>query len=139
MVESATTLVVQARLEGSGMHDVNPLLALRSAVCSARWDHAWDIATSRTLLQQRQQRVERIQQRQQQATTRFLLAWMRLLPPRRNDLTSTPTPTATAKILNGHSTAYHPWERSVTKLSAKKLTDTLSLRVRVTCLQTGRR
>lgn len=44
-VESANKLVVEARLKGSGMHwarhHVNPLLALRTAVCADRWDEAW--------------------------------------------------------------------------------------------------
>jgi hypothetical protein len=45
MVESANKLVVQARLKGSGMHwerkNVNPLLALRLAVCNDRWAEMW--------------------------------------------------------------------------------------------------
>jgi hypothetical protein len=45
MVESANKLVVEARLKGAGMHwsraSVNPLLALRNAVCNDRWDEAW--------------------------------------------------------------------------------------------------
>lgn len=45
MVESANKLVVQARLKGSGMHwerkHVNPLLALRLAVCNDRWAEMW--------------------------------------------------------------------------------------------------
>jgi hypothetical protein len=45
MVESANKLVVEARLKGSGMHwarqSVNPLLALRTAVCSGRWREVW--------------------------------------------------------------------------------------------------
>jgi hypothetical protein len=45
MVESANKLVVEARLKGSGMHwarqSVNPLLALRTAVCSGRWAEVW--------------------------------------------------------------------------------------------------
>lgn len=44
-VESANKLVVEARLKGSGMHwapaNVNPLLALRNAWCSGRWDERW--------------------------------------------------------------------------------------------------
>ena len=44
-VESANKLVVEARLKGSGMHwervNVNPMLALRTIVCSQRWDEAW--------------------------------------------------------------------------------------------------
>jgi hypothetical protein len=42
MVESAHKLVVEDRLKGEGMHwadvNVNPLLALRNAVCNDRWD-----------------------------------------------------------------------------------------------------
>jgi hypothetical protein len=45
MVESANKLVVETRLKGAGMHwsraSVNPLLALRNAVCNDRWAEAW--------------------------------------------------------------------------------------------------
>lgn len=45
MVESANKLVVEVRLKGSGMHwarpNVNPMLALRTAVCSGRWTQLW--------------------------------------------------------------------------------------------------
>jgi hypothetical protein len=45
VVESANKLVVEARLKGSGMHwaraNVDPMLALRGAVCSDRWEEAW--------------------------------------------------------------------------------------------------
>jgi hypothetical protein len=45
MGESANKLVVEARLKGAGMHweraSVNPLLALRNAVCNDRWEEAW--------------------------------------------------------------------------------------------------
>ena len=41
MVESANKLVMEARLKGAGMHweraHVNPMLALRNAVCNHRW------------------------------------------------------------------------------------------------------
>ena len=44
-VESGNKLVVEARLKSSGMHwareHVNPMLGLRNAVCSDRWDEAW--------------------------------------------------------------------------------------------------
>lgn len=44
-VESANKLVVEARLKGVGMHwqrkNVNPMLALRNAVCSDRWAEVW--------------------------------------------------------------------------------------------------
>jgi hypothetical protein len=45
MVESANKVVVETRLKGAGMHwsraSVNPLLALRNAVCNDRWAEAW--------------------------------------------------------------------------------------------------
>jgi hypothetical protein len=45
IVESANKLVVQARLKGPGMHwertHINPLLALRLAVCNERWSEMW--------------------------------------------------------------------------------------------------
>lgn len=44
-VESANKLVVEARLKGGGMHwapaHVNPMVALRTAVCNDRWAEAW--------------------------------------------------------------------------------------------------
>ncbi len=45
LVESATKLVVEARLKGAGRHwapdHVNPLVALRAIACSNRWDETW--------------------------------------------------------------------------------------------------
>ncbi len=45
MVESAHKQVVQSRLKGAGMRwaedHVNPMLALRNAVCNDRWQEAW--------------------------------------------------------------------------------------------------
>ncbi len=48
MVESANKNVVEARLKGTGMHwertNVNPMLALRTAVCNDRWREMWQKA-----------------------------------------------------------------------------------------------
>jgi len=48
MVESANKNVVEARLKGTGMHwergNVNPILALRTAVCNDRWREMWQKA-----------------------------------------------------------------------------------------------
>ena len=45
-VESANKRVVEARLKGAGMHwerrHVDPMLALRNAVCNDRWAEAWE-------------------------------------------------------------------------------------------------
>lgn len=47
MVESANKLVVEDRLKGAGMHwaeaNVNPMLALRNALCNDRWAEAWAV------------------------------------------------------------------------------------------------
>lgn len=65
-VESGNKVVVEARLKGAGMHwardNVNPMLALRNALCSDRWAEARSqILTHQHLqiLQMRQLRRER--------------------------------------------------------------------------------
>lgn len=59
-VESANKLVVEARLKGAGMHwkreNVNPILVLRNALCSDRWDDAWLQMITALRDQQTQQR-----------------------------------------------------------------------------------
>ena len=44
-VESANKLVVEQRLKGSGIHwareNVNPMVALRTVICSGRWEEVW--------------------------------------------------------------------------------------------------
>jgi hypothetical protein len=65
-VESANKLVVEARLKGSGMHwaraHVNPMLALRNAVCNDQWDELW----GQIAQQLRQDAAERKRERAQQ-------------------------------------------------------------------------
>ena len=63
MVESANTLVVEDRLKSAGMHwadaHVNPMLALRNAVCNDRWDECWTMTERdhrRDLVVKRQRR-----------------------------------------------------------------------------------
>lgn len=60
MVESANKLVVEDRLKGAGMHwaavHVNPMLALRNAICNDRWEEVWTIIERE---QQRQMVVQR--------------------------------------------------------------------------------
>jgi hypothetical protein len=56
IVESANKLVVEARLKGAGMHwqprHVNPMVSLRNAICSERWEGAW----AQVVAQQQSQR-----------------------------------------------------------------------------------
>jgi len=66
-VESGNKLVVEARLKGAGMHwardHVNPMLGLRNAVCSDRWDEAWEQLCSYRIHQAQAGRRQRAQQR----------------------------------------------------------------------------
>lgn len=61
MVESGNKLVVHARLKGAGMHwaeeHVNPMLALRNILCSARWQQDWPRIEARLRQQTRQRRT----------------------------------------------------------------------------------
>jgi hypothetical protein len=67
MVESANKLVVEARLKGAGMHwaeaHVNPLLALRNAVCNDRWAEVWKQIEREQRQQTALRRLERQQRR----------------------------------------------------------------------------
>lgn len=71
-VESANTLVVEARLQGAGMRwqplNVNPMLVLRNAVCHGRWNQTW--ASSRV-----QRQGQRLHQRQAESQQRLTQAW----------------------------------------------------------------
>ena len=72
-VESANKLVVEARLKGAGMHwaraNVNPMLALRNAMCSGRWTHARAQIVDHQQLQRKHTRhLRRMQRLAEQAT-----------------------------------------------------------------------
>jgi hypothetical protein len=75
-VESGNKLVVEARLKGAGMHwareHVNPMLGLRNAACSDRWDEAWPQISGCRHQQARQRR--RIRQAQHLAAVKALLS-----------------------------------------------------------------
>lgn len=62
-VESSHTVVVEARLKGAGMHwargHVNPMLALRNAACSDRWDEAWSEIADHLRSNEAQRRLQR--------------------------------------------------------------------------------
>lgn len=120
MVESANKVVVQTRLKGAGMHwepgHVNPMLALRTAVCNERWDEAWQERVQ-------QQRGKLARTRQQQAFARMqacfssvLLLLLRFRPcahPPEPTYPSLPRPVEPAATLPGSScpSAHHPWKR----------------------------
>jgi hypothetical protein len=66
-VESANKLVVERRLKGTGMHwaraHVNPMVALRTIACSARWPEAWGQVTQHIRQQSWQSRRHRQMER----------------------------------------------------------------------------
>lgn len=62
-VESGNKVVVEARLKGAGMHwareHVNPMVALRNALCSERWKEDWTQIALRVRLDHLKQHQER--------------------------------------------------------------------------------
>lgn len=119
MVESANKVVVQARLKGAGMRwercHVNPLLALRNAVCNERWAEAWQEVVTERQHQQQGQRQQRAAARWQ----RVAVSWLRLLlqfcPPPPTPAPKPRLPAAPAATLPGscRPSPHHPWKRAI--------------------------
>jgi hypothetical protein len=82
IVESANKLVVEARLKGAGMHweraHVNPMLALRNAVCNRRWQENWQSCVKEHHTARSKRRKERTARRLRIACWRVLILLMRL-------------------------------------------------------------
>jgi hypothetical protein len=80
-VESGNKVVVEARLKGAGMHwardNVNPMLALRNALCSGRWTEA----RSRILAQQHQHALRTRQLRREYRLAAQATAPAAIVPP----------------------------------------------------------
>ncbi len=128
-VESATTCVVQARLNGPGMHwertNVNPMLALRTGVCNDRWEQTMQQASHHRLLTRRARRLARQTNKYEQMTPkvkRLLLHLFFLLP--HQELKARPIPAsppqrelvassscATASADPRRPAPSHPWRR----------------------------
>jgi hypothetical protein len=132
MVESANKVVVQARLKGAGMHweptHVNPMLTLRAAACSQRWDEGWQELLQEHQTQLARTRQQRVSARFESSLSSLMLLLLRFRPP-----TPTPKPTLPpvprlvepAATLPGSSrpSAHHPWKKGPAcrpQLSAKK-------------------
>lgn len=119
VVESANKLVVEARLKGAGRRwaegNVTPLVALRGALCSARWDEAWTtIAHGR-----RTRRLATACAVPVAASAASVAcASRRSAAPAIPDL----PPPGPPRIVNGRPTAAHPWKpfRAVSSASAKR-------------------
>lgn len=123
MVESGNKLVVEARLKGSGMHwarpNVNPMLALRDAVCSDRWDAVWPAIGQRLSRRRAQRRTRRPTE---PATPPESL--LPLAPPAAAAAESAAgmaTPRRRLPtIVGGKPTMQHPWKRGLLR-SAQRL------------------
>lgn len=122
MVESANKVVMQMRLKGPGMRweptHVNPMLALRTAVCNERWSQAWQQT-------QRHYQHLRLKKHQEKAAPRlsqlldstfFLLLQFHPPPPRPVSPSPFPQPArppSPPATFPGSSrpSAHHPWKR----------------------------
>ncbi len=115
MVESATKLVVEARLEGSGRRwertNVNPMLALRNAVCNDRWQETWHAACQQRRNAGIQHRHDRATQRQH--AQRTALQPDLISPPPPAILPTPLVPPEPPAMIPGTSrpSPHHPWKR----------------------------
>jgi hypothetical protein len=103
IVESAGKLVVEARMKGSGMHwasrHLNPLLALRSRLCSGQWEQTWP------LIQQRWRHEMRERQRQQRRARHA----QRVSETPVTEFPPPPKQPRDKTIRDGRPTPAHPW------------------------------
>jgi hypothetical protein len=125
MVESANKNVVEMRLKGPGMHwerqNVNPMLALRNAVCNGRWQEMWRKSLQQYKKQKALSRELRTRQRAEACLARCdpaLLSSPPLPPPSQSPSSQTVSSPPPAEVrptatLPGSSrpSAYHPWKR----------------------------
>lgn len=113
IVESANKTVVAARLKGAGMRwsegAVTPMLALRGALGSGRWDEAWATVAQRRRWTARHVRARRAP-REVPATSAASVVPPRAAPPAASSLAIPRSGPKT--IINGRPTAAHPWNRS---------------------------
>lgn len=122
MVESANKLVVEARLKGAGKrwqpNNVNPMLALRNAVCNERWSELWQVVVQRSHQQQVERRRARALLRQQAIPASADPSPLPAVPPLQPEPPPVPavaarSPDEPAATLPGSSrpSAHHPWKR----------------------------
>ena len=107
MVESANKLVVEDRLKGAGMHwvevNVNPMLALRNAVCNDRWAESWTVI-------EREQRRQVVVQRQARRARHHPAAVAEAAAPPATARAACMVPAAAPPVLA--TKPPHPWTRA---------------------------
>lgn len=122
MVESANKLVVEARLKGAGKRwqigNVNPILALRNAVCNDRWSECWQVVVQRSQQQQVERRRARAMLHKQAFPASASPSPLLAVPPPQPEpepVSAVPArlPVEPAATLPGSScpSAHHPWKR----------------------------
>ena len=114
--ESANKLVVEARLKGAGMHwaepHVNPMLALRNAVCNDRWVEVWGQIEAEQRRQVRARREERRKQRRPQPSPGAVCQAKRRGAAQAVVPASPPKPPLRERAWDGRPAADHPWRRA---------------------------
>jgi hypothetical protein len=115
-VESANKLVVEARLKGAGRRwaedHITPLVALRGALCSGRWDPAWAAIAGARRRRGRRPRPTTAVPAAAPAASGASAASV-AAPVRRPHQAAIPVPPRTGpkRIVDGRPTAAHPWKR----------------------------
>lgn len=116
MVESANKLVMQARMKGPGMRweptHVNPMLALRGAVCNEQWPEAWSLLQQQRQVQKAQSRQLRAQPRLKTLLASTLLLVLRLRPPTPRPAPAPPVPQAPPRPPQPAATLPGSWRPS---------------------------
>jgi hypothetical protein len=113
----ASTLASGAGMRWAPSH-VNPMLALRTAICNDRWDEAWREVQKQRTRGRATTRQQRAEAKQAALLSSFLLLLLRF-PPSAAKASSPPPPPSSlppqpAATLPGSSrpSASHPWKRT---------------------------
>jgi hypothetical protein len=121
IVESANKLVVEARLKGAGRRwaapNVNPMVALRGAVCSGRWGEAWAAIGRARRVQPGRAAIASAPLTVPAASAASVGA-----PASHPHQPAIPIPPryGPKRIVNGRPTAAHPWKRFPASQSASR-------------------
>ena len=108
-VESGHKLVVQRRMKQAGMrwdeNSVNPMLALRNAICSKRWDESWESASTQRRGQIFQDRIQTCTSPQCSISPPVTLESVRVA-----EVECTPPPSSTS---SNNPNSDHPWRKGI--------------------------
>ena len=111
IVESGNKLVVEVRLKGSGMHwadtNVNPMLALRTILCSDRWKEEWPKIETRLRQKESQRQMHLHQSRIDQKT----LIPPEIIPPSLPSVDAKPVSPVTNQLDLPKMPKENPWRK----------------------------